>query len=98
MKFFSNVLKLVEQIQIHDFAWSRIMLRLRLDISGLLRQRYDGGSNMAWKINGLQQKMIQENPKALYCLFLMVAEKKLTVSYFLISNICFFALIVYFIH
>ena len=41
------------------------LLRLGLDIC-LLEQRYDGGSNMAWKINGLQQKMIQENPKALY--------------------------------
>ena len=42
------------------------LLRLGLDISCLRGQGYDGGSNMAGKINGLQQKMIQENPKALY--------------------------------
>ena len=41
-------------------------LGLELNIYCLLGQRYDGGSNMAWKKNGLQQKMIQENPKALY--------------------------------
>ena len=42
------------------------MLKFGLDISCLRGQRYDGGGNMAGKINGLQQKMIQENPKALY--------------------------------
>ena len=41
-------------------------MRLGLDISGLRGQGYDGGSNMAGKINGLQQKMLKENPKALY--------------------------------
>ena len=41
------------------------MLRLGLDIC-LRGQGYDGDSNMAGKINELQQKMIQENPKALY--------------------------------
>ena len=40
-------------------------LRLGLDIC-LRGQGHDGGSNMARKINGLQQKMIQENLKALY--------------------------------
>ena len=43
-------------------AW----LKLGLDISCLRGQGYDGGSNTAGKINGLQQKIIQENPKALY--------------------------------
>ena len=38
------------------------LMRLGLDIS----QGYDGGSNMAEKINGLQQKMLKENLKALY--------------------------------
>ena len=42
------------------------LMRLGLDISGLRGQGYDGGSNMAGKINGLQQKMLKENPKALY--------------------------------
>ena len=42
------------------------LLRLGLDIFCLRGQGYDGGSSMAGKINGLQQKMIQENPKALY--------------------------------
>ena len=42
------------------------LLRLGLDISCLRGQGYADGSNMAGKINGLQQKMIQENPKALY--------------------------------
>ena len=41
-------------------------MRLELDISGLRGQGYDGGTNMAGKINGLQQKMLKENPKALY--------------------------------
>ena len=41
-------------------------MRLGLDISGLRGQGYDGGNNMARKINGLQQKMLKENPKALY--------------------------------
>ena len=41
-------------------------MRLGLDISGLHGQGYDGGSNMAEKINDLQQKMLKENPKALY--------------------------------
>ena len=34
------------------------LLRLDLDISCLRGQGYDGGSNMAGKINGLKQKMI----------------------------------------
>ena len=42
------------------------LLRIGLDISCLRGQGYDGGSNMAGKINGLQQKMIERNPKALY--------------------------------
>ena len=42
------------------------LMRLGLDISGLRSQVYDGGSNMAGKINGLQQKMVKENLKALY--------------------------------
>ena len=42
------------------------LIRLGLDISRLRGQGYDGGSNMAGKINGLQQKMLKENPKALY--------------------------------
>ena len=41
-------------------------MRLGLDIFGLRGQGYAGGSNMAGKINGLQQKMLKENPKALY--------------------------------
>ena len=41
-------------------------MRLGLDISGLCDQGCDGGSNMAGKINCLQQKMLKENPKALY--------------------------------
>ena len=40
------------------------LLRLGLDISCLRGQGYDSGSNMAGEINRLQQKMIQENPKA----------------------------------
>ena len=42
------------------------LMRLGLDISGLRGQGYDSGTNMAGKINGLQQKMLKENPKALY--------------------------------
>ena len=42
------------------------LMRLGLDISGLRGQGYDGGSNMAGKINGLEQKMLKENLKALY--------------------------------
>ena len=42
------------------------LLRLGLDISCFRGQGCDGGSNRVGKINGLQQKMIQENPKALY--------------------------------
>ena len=42
------------------------LMRFRLEISGLRGQGYDGGSNMAGKINGIQQKMLKENPKALY--------------------------------
>ena len=42
------------------------LLRIDLDISCLRGQGYDGGSNMAGKMNGLQQKMIERNPKALY--------------------------------
>ena len=42
------------------------LMRLGLDISGLRGQGYDGGSNMAGKINGSQQKMLKENPKAIY--------------------------------
>ena len=42
------------------------LMRLGLNISGLRGQGYDSGSNMAGKINGLQQKMLKENPKALY--------------------------------
>ena len=42
------------------------LLRLGLDISGLRGQGYDGGSNMAGKVNGVQQKMLNENSKALY--------------------------------
>ena len=41
-------------------------MRLGLDISGLRGQGYDGGSNMAGKINGLQQKMLKKNLIALY--------------------------------
>lgn len=41
-------------------------MRLGLDIFRLRGQGYDGGSNMAGKINGLQQRMKQENSKALY--------------------------------
>ena len=37
-----------------------------MDIFCLCGKGYDGDSNKAGKINGLQQKMIQENPKALY--------------------------------
>ena len=36
------------------------LMRLGLDISGLHGQGYDGGSNMAGKINGLQQKMLRK--------------------------------------
>ena len=42
------------------------LLRLGLDISCFCGQWYDGSSSMAGKTNGLQQKMISENPKALY--------------------------------
>ena len=41
------------------------LLRLGLDISGLCGQSYDGGSNMAGRVNGLQQRMLEENSKAL---------------------------------
>ena len=39
------------------------LIRFRSDISGLRGQGYNGGSNMAGKINGLQQNMLKENPK-----------------------------------
>ena len=42
------------------------LLRLGLNISGLRGQGYDGGSNMAGKVNGLQQRILRENSKALY--------------------------------
>ena len=42
------------------------LMRLGLDISGLCGQSYDGDSNMAGKINDLQQKTLKENPKVLY--------------------------------
>ena len=42
------------------------LMRLGLDISGLCGQGNDSSTNMAGKINGLQQKMLKENPKALY--------------------------------
>ena len=41
-------------------------LKLDLDVFWLRGQGYGGGSNMTGKINELQQKMIQENLKALY--------------------------------
>ena len=42
------------------------LMRFGLDISSLCGQGYDGGSNMAGKINGFQQKIFKENLKALY--------------------------------
>ena len=42
------------------------LIRFRLDISRHHGQGYDGGSNMVRKIKGLEQKMLKENPKALY--------------------------------
>ena len=42
------------------------LLRLDLDISGLRGQGYRGDSNMAGRVNGLQQRTLKENTKALY--------------------------------
>ena len=38
-------------------------VKVKIKVRG---QGYDGGSNMAGKINGLEQKMLKENLKALY--------------------------------
>ena len=42
------------------------LMRFELGIAGLRDQDYDGGSNMARKIRGIQHKMLKKNQKALY--------------------------------
>ena len=42
------------------------LLSFGIPLTGIRSQGYDGASNMSGKNNGLQAKVIAENPKALY--------------------------------
>ena len=42
------------------------LLTFGLPFSGIQGQGYDGASNMSGRENGLQAKVLTENPKALY--------------------------------